>query len=69
MPALRTFRTVLDPGAVLVLHSDGLSDRWSPTGLPGLFARQPAVVAAQLLGQAGVRRDDAGIVVARAARR
>ncbi|WP_411070610.1 ATP-binding SpoIIE family protein phosphatase [Streptomyces sp. cmx-4-25] len=69
MPALRSFRTPLGPDAVLVLHSDGLSDRWSPAALPGLFARQPAVVAAQLLGQAGVRRDDAGIVIARAAPR
>ncbi|MFF4169528.1 ATP-binding SpoIIE family protein phosphatase [Streptomyces sp. NPDC001744] len=69
MPAPRTFRVPLDPGAVLVLHSDGLSDRWSPADFPGLFTRQPAVVAAQVLGQAGVRRDDAGIVVARAARR
>ncbi|MFB7042297.1 MULTISPECIES: ATP-binding SpoIIE family protein phosphatase [unclassified Streptomyces] len=69
LPALRPFRTALEPGAVLVMHSDGLSDRWSPADFPGLFARQPALVAAQLLGQAGVRRDDAGIVVARAARR
>ncbi|WP_033209106.1 ATP-binding protein [Streptomyces bikiniensis] len=68
LPALRPFRTALEPGAVLVMHSDGLSDRWSPADLPGLFTRQPTVVAAQLLGQAGVRRDDAGIVVARAAR-
>ncbi|MGA5638748.1 ATP-binding SpoIIE family protein phosphatase [Streptomyces cinereoruber] len=68
LPALRPFRTPLDRDAVLVLHSDGLSDRWSPADFPGLFTRRPAVVAAQLLGQAGVRRDDAGVVVVRAAR-
>ncbi|PVC69816.1 serine/threonine protein kinase [Streptomyces sp. CS081A] len=68
LPALRPFRTPLDRDAVLVLHSDGLSDRWSPADLPGLFTRRSAVVAAQLLGQAGVRRDDAGVVVVRAAR-
>ncbi|GGR24656.1 hypothetical protein GCM10010497_28630 [Streptomyces cinereoruber] len=68
LPALRLFRTPLDRDAVLVLHSDGLSDRWSPADFPGLFTRRPAVVAAQLLGQAGVRRDDAGVVVVRAAR-
>ncbi|MGA5493417.1 ATP-binding SpoIIE family protein phosphatase [Streptomyces cinereoruber] len=68
LPALRSFRTPLDRDAVLVLHSDGLSDRWSPADFPGLFTRRPAVVAAQLLGQAGVRRDDAGVVVVRAAR-
>ncbi|MGA5868916.1 ATP-binding SpoIIE family protein phosphatase [Streptomyces cinereoruber] len=68
LPALRPFRTPLDRDAVLVLHSDGLSDRWAPADFPGLFTRRPAVVAAQLLGQAGVRRDDAGVVVVRAAR-
>ncbi|MFC8011410.1 ATP-binding SpoIIE family protein phosphatase [Streptomyces cinereoruber] len=68
LPALRPFQTPLDRDAVLVLHSDGLSDRWSPADFPGLFTRRPAVVAAQLLGQAGVRRDDAGVVVVRAAR-
>ncbi|MFD9609602.1 ATP-binding SpoIIE family protein phosphatase [Streptomyces sp. NPDC059083] len=66
MPRLRTFQGQLDQGSVLVLHSDGLSDRWSPADFPGLFRRRPAVIAGHLLGQAGVRRDDAGIVVARA---
>jgi hypothetical protein len=44
------------------MHSDGLSDRWSPADFPGLFRRSPAVICAQLLQQAGVRRDDAGIL-------
>ncbi|MEU7697022.1 ATP-binding SpoIIE family protein phosphatase [Streptomyces sp. NPDC039028] len=68
MPAaLRSFQGRLDPGAVLVLHSDGLSDRWSPADFPGVFRRRPSVIAGHVLGQAGVRRDDAGILVARAA--
>ncbi|MFF9144889.1 ATP-binding SpoIIE family protein phosphatase [Streptomyces sp. NPDC055051] len=67
MPTLRTYKVPLDRSGVLVLHSDGLSDRWSPASFPGLFGRRPALIAAQILGQAGVRRDDAGIVVVRAA--
>lgn len=67
MPALKTHQVPLERSGVLVLHSDGLSDRWSPASFPGLFRRRPALIAAQILGQAGVRRDDAGIVVVKAA--
>ncbi|WP_445398372.1 ATP-binding SpoIIE family protein phosphatase [Streptomyces sp. LE64] len=63
MPPPRLFSALLPTGSALVLHSDGLSDRWAPKDLPGLFSCQPAVIAGQILAQAGVRRDDAGIVV------
>ncbi|CAM5433503.1 hypothetical protein GCM10010329_52850 [Streptomyces spiroverticillatus] len=63
LPSLRVFDAALPPGATVVLHSDGLKDRWTPDEFPGLFARQPVMIAGQVLGQAGVRRDDAGIVV------
>jgi len=46
-----------------VLHSDGLSRRWDMSSLPGLGARDPLVIAAALLAEAGVHRDDAGILV------
>ncbi|MFD6418661.1 ATP-binding SpoIIE family protein phosphatase [Streptomyces sp. NPDC060194] len=69
LPQLRTHEAELPPGAVLVLHSDGLSDRWNPTEFPGLPSRHPAVIAGQVLAQAGVRRDDAGVVVVRSALR
>ncbi|WP_030745816.1 ATP-binding protein [Streptomyces sp. NRRL S-31] len=64
LPRLRTFDAEFPPGAALVLHSDGVSDRWKPGDFPGLFAQDPTLVAAQILNQAAVRRDDAGIVVA-----
>ncbi|WP_031516934.1 ATP-binding SpoIIE family protein phosphatase [Streptomyces sp. NRRL F-5123] len=64
-PRLQTFSAALPPGQVLVLHSDGLNSRWQPAQFPGLTAQAPAVVAAQLLWQAGTRRDDAGVVVVR----
>lgn len=49
---------------VVVLHSDGVSDRWSLRDHPGLARRDPLLVAATLLRQAGVRRDDACVAVA-----
>jgi anti-sigma regulatory factor (Ser/Thr protein kinase) len=67
MRSLRTFEAPLEPGGALVMHSDGLSERWSPGDLPGLLRHSPAVVAGQLLREAGVRRDDAGIVVVKGA--
>ncbi|MFG3284480.1 SpoIIE family protein phosphatase [Streptomyces sp. NPDC048111] len=65
---LRTYENQLAPGGVLVMHSDGLSERWSAADLAGLLHHPPAVIAAALLRQAGTRRDDASVVVARAAR-
>ncbi|MFF8942153.1 ATP-binding protein [Streptomyces sp. NPDC014864] len=64
LPRLRTFDAGFPPGAALVMHSDGLSDRWKPSDFPGLLAHDPSLVAAQILNQVAVRRDDAGIVVA-----
>ncbi|MFI7277478.1 ATP-binding protein [Streptomyces sp. NPDC049879] len=60
---LRTFEADLPTGALLILHSDGLRDRWAPADFPALPRHRPAVVAGHLLWQTGVRRDDAGIVV------
>ncbi|MEU8591994.1 ATP-binding SpoIIE family protein phosphatase [Streptomyces sp. NPDC048664] len=64
LPRARTQAVAFPPGAALVMHSDGLSDRWKPADLPGLFVQDPSLAAGQLLNQAAVRRDDAGIVVA-----
>lgn len=59
---VRAFDYELPPGAVVVLHSDGLTERWAPED--DLLTRPPLVVAATLLRDAGVRRDDAGVLVA-----
>ncbi|WP_067474589.1 ATP-binding SpoIIE family protein phosphatase [Actinomadura hibisca] len=56
----------LPPDATVVLHSDGLTERWNPKDYPGLFTRRPVLVAATLLRDAGVRNDDASIVAVRA---
>ncbi|MBN1174802.1 MAG: SpoIIE family protein phosphatase [Micromonosporaceae bacterium] len=52
-------------GDLVVLHSDGLTDRWDLAAYPGLACHEPLVVAAALLRDAGVRQDDACVLVAR----
>ncbi|GIF66190.1 transcriptional regulator [Asanoa ishikariensis] len=63
---VREFGYPAGPGALLVMHSDGVVDRWNLDDYPGLRGRSPQVVAATLVRDAGVRRDDACVLVARA---
>jgi anti-sigma regulatory factor (Ser/Thr protein kinase) len=60
---IKAFDYPLPADSTVVLHSDGLTERWSPDGR--LFGRDPLLVAAALLRDAGVRKDDAGVLVAR----
>jgi anti-sigma regulatory factor (Ser/Thr protein kinase) len=60
---IRQFEYEAPPGSALILHSDGISNRWEAAALPGLEARDPLLIAAVLLAQAGVHRDDAGVLV------
>jgi anti-sigma regulatory factor (Ser/Thr protein kinase) len=62
--SLRQFDYPLPGEALVVMHSDGVRDRWSLDDYPGLAGHAPLVVAATLLRDAGVRRDDASVVVA-----
>ncbi|WP_233510928.1 ATP-binding protein [Actinomadura craniellae] len=65
----RTFREhryTLPAGATVLLHSDGLTDRWKPADYPGLFSRGPLVAAGALMRDAGVRRDDRAILAVKA---
>lgn len=61
----REFGYELPPEAVVVLHSDGVSDRWTLKDYPGLSRQDPLLVAGTLLRDAGVRRDDACVAVIR----
>ncbi|MBS2532639.1 ATP-binding protein [Catenulispora sp. NF23] len=63
LPRLRGHEAALPPGASVVFHSDGLTERWSPAAMPGLFAASSTLIAAHLLREAGVRRDDASVLV------
>ena len=51
------------------MHSDGLSSRWSLDEYQGLITRHPAVIAGVLYRDCLRGRDDATIVVMRAASR
>ena len=60
---IRQFEYEVPPDSAVVLHSDGVSSRWEAATLPGLEARDPLLIAAVLLAEAGVHRDDAGVLV------
>ncbi|MFE6486742.1 ATP-binding SpoIIE family protein phosphatase [Streptomyces sp. NPDC057757] len=67
MRRLRTFEEPLPEHGALVMHSDGLTERWDHRALPGLLNHSPLVMAGQLLREAAVRRDDASVVVLKGA--
>lgn len=62
---VREYDYPLVPGSVVLMHTDGVVDRWTAADYPGLLTRSPAVIAATVLRDAGTRRDDAGVLVAR----
>jgi anti-sigma regulatory factor (Ser/Thr protein kinase) len=53
------------PGALLILHSDGLQTRWSLDNYPGLQQRHPGLIAAVLYRDFCRGRDDVTVVVIR----
>ncbi|WP_253839809.1 ATP-binding SpoIIE family protein phosphatase [Actinokineospora globicatena] len=65
---IRRFDYELPEDAVVVLHSDGLNERWTTDPLDR-WSADPLVVALDLLREAGGRRDDASVVVAKASAR
>jgi hypothetical protein len=62
---IREYEYPLAPGAVVLMHTDGVVDRWNAADYPGLLGHSPQVIAATVLRDAGTRRDDAGVLVAR----
>ncbi|MEU4622360.1 SpoIIE family protein phosphatase [Actinoplanes sp. NPDC023801] len=63
---IREYDYPLAPGALVLMHTDGVVDRWNATDYPGLLSHSPEVIAATVLRDAGTRRDDAGVLVAQA---
>jgi anti-sigma regulatory factor (Ser/Thr protein kinase) len=51
------------PGERVVMHSDGMSARWSLKAYPGLFSRHAAVIAGVLYRDHARPRDDVTVVV------
>ena len=63
LPKVRETPFDASEGRVVVLHSDGLTEKWDLAQLPGVVDQGPAVLAATLMRDAGVRQDDASIAV------
>lgn len=63
----RAFTYPWEPGALLVVHSDGLSSHWSLEGYPGLGRRDPSVIASVLYRDFSRGRDDVTVFVCREA--
>ena len=60
---VQEFQYEWPPRGVLVMHSDGLTNRWSLDAYQGLAARHPAIIAAALYRDCLRGRDDATVVV------
>jgi anti-sigma regulatory factor (Ser/Thr protein kinase) len=66
-PRIQEFRSDWSPDAVLVLHSDGIQSKWDLSPYRGLLARHPAVIGGALLRDFRRQRDDASVIVLKAA--
>jgi anti-sigma regulatory factor (Ser/Thr protein kinase) len=64
-PRMQQFSYAWNPGATLVMCSDGLATQWRVDGYPGLLARHPSLVAGVLYRDFVRGRDDATVLVAR----
>ena len=64
---IQEFRAAWAPDTILILHSDGLNSRWDLSPYAGLLARHPAVIGGALVRDFRRQRDDAGVVVIKAA--
>lgn len=67
MPRLRELSYSVGDAAVAVMHSDGLTQRWTLDDVPGALSHSPAVVCAAVMRAAASRRDDASVLVLRTA--
>lgn len=64
-PRIREFTYPFDGRPSVILHSDGLSNRWRIADYPGLAACHPSLIAAILFRDFRRGRDDATIAVMR----
>ena len=66
-PKIQEFKMDWPADAMLIMHSDGLQTRWDLSSYSGLLARHPAVIGAALFRDFRRQRDDASVVVVKAA--
>ncbi|KQQ96733.1 ATP-binding SpoIIE family protein phosphatase [Massilia sp. Leaf139] len=65
MRKVQEFSVPCPPGALVILHSDGIQTQWNLDKYPGLLAHSPALIAAMLMRDFIRRRDDAMVLVVR----
>jgi anti-sigma regulatory factor (Ser/Thr protein kinase) len=61
----RQFSYTWPTDSLVVMHSDGLSARWSLADYPGLYGRHAAVIAGVLYRESARKRDDVTVVIVR----
>jgi hypothetical protein len=64
---IQEFKSEWPSDGVLVVHSDGLQSRWDLSPYAGLLARHAAVIGGALLRDFRRQRDDASVLVVKAA--
>lgn len=65
MRKVQEFTAAFPPGALCIMHSDGLQSQWDLDAYPGLAVRHPSLVAAVLMRDCIRRRDDAMVLAVR----
>lgn len=65
MRKVQEFAQPFGPGALCILHSDGVQTQWDLGRYPGLQGRSPVLIAAILMRDFIRRRDDAMVLVVR----
>jgi anti-sigma regulatory factor (Ser/Thr protein kinase)/serine/threonine protein phosphatase PrpC len=66
-PRVQEFKERWRPDSIFIMHSDGLQTRWDLSSYAGLASRHPALIGAALLRDFRRQRDDASVVVVKAA--
>ena len=64
---LQEFQAEWSPDSIFVMHSDGLQTKWDLHAYAGLISRQPALICGALIRDFRRHRDDASIIVLKAA--
>jgi anti-sigma regulatory factor (Ser/Thr protein kinase) len=62
---IQQFTYPWNPDSILVMHSDGLNTRWNLNDYPGIWTKQPALIAGLLYRDAVRGRDDVTVLVAK----
>ena len=62
---IQEFSYPWNPDSILIMHSDGLNTRWNLNDYPGIWSKQPALIAGLLYRDFVRGRDDVTVLVAK----